>query len=230
MIDMRTDRGEVQHDGFEYSWSFHNKNWHAKIGRLSTGAWVRRRRWVRLMMRPAIHTHNGDPSATPSRSSSSPSLLSSLPAQSNQVAHSWDGTEKDWQYLQRLIKHLGRDGRKLELWRMWLVPYSSDNKGKGKQSDAPSLRSQHALEKRLSDGLSDGKPPPLAHLIAILRNHGEAILHSFVFPDSRAQFLELVRRAGLAEDLETCLGHSLSVVDVDFCSYADSLKGLGPTD
>ncbi|KAH0838301.1 hypothetical protein J3R83DRAFT_6578 [Lanmaoa asiatica] len=125
---------------------------------------------------------------------------------------------------------LGRDGRKLELWRMWLGPcvhtHASDIKGKGKQSDSASLSSQKALEKRLSDVVHEGNPPPLGHLITILRNHGEAIIHSFVFPDSRAQFVDLVRQAGLAEDLESCLGRPCSAADVDFWSYADNLDKL----
>ncbi|KIK93743.1 hypothetical protein PAXRUDRAFT_144397, partial [Paxillus rubicundulus Ve08.2h10] len=53
MIDMRTDLGGVQHDGFEYNWLFCKKHWHADSGKFGAGAWVRRRRWVRLMMRPA---------------------------------------------------------------------------------------------------------------------------------------------------------------------------------
>jgi hypothetical protein len=53
MIDMRSDAGEVQHDGFEYNWRFRKRKWHADVGILSAGGWVRRRKWVRLMMRPA---------------------------------------------------------------------------------------------------------------------------------------------------------------------------------
>jgi hypothetical protein len=56
---------------------------------------------------------------------------------------------------------------------------------------------------------------------------GEAILHSFVFPDSRAQFADLVRSAGLAKELENCLGRAFSAADVDFWSYADNLDTLG---
>jgi hypothetical protein len=56
MIDMRSDSGEVQHDGFEYNWRFRQNNWNSEVGTLSIGGWVRRRRWVRLMMRPAQAT------------------------------------------------------------------------------------------------------------------------------------------------------------------------------
>lgn len=51
MIDMRD--GNVQHDGFEYNWSFGGKKWRSRAGRFNTGALVRRRRWARLMVRPA---------------------------------------------------------------------------------------------------------------------------------------------------------------------------------
>lgn len=44
---MRSD-GQVQYDGFEYNWFFRNHKWSA-----TSAAWVRRRRWIRLMMRPA---------------------------------------------------------------------------------------------------------------------------------------------------------------------------------
>ena len=47
MIDMRGD-GQVQYDGFEYNWLFRKHKWSA-----TSAAWVRRRRWIRLMMRPA---------------------------------------------------------------------------------------------------------------------------------------------------------------------------------
>ncbi|KAI9572967.1 hypothetical protein HD554DRAFT_1403772 [Boletus coccyginus] len=224
MIDMRTGLGEVQHDGFEYNWFFRDNHWHAKVGKLGAGAWVRRRRWVRLMMRPANHTcaHNGPTPACNGRLASKLSLV----GLDHHPSRVWDGGEQDWQHVHRLLRQLGRDGRKLELWRMWLAPYvhthAPDIKGKTKQPD-PLPPSQIALEKHLSGHVPEGNPPPLVHLTTILGNHGEAILRSFVFPDSRAQFVDLVRRAGLAKDLEIRLGHSLSAADVDFWSYADNL-------
>ncbi|KAF8560355.1 hypothetical protein OG21DRAFT_1502659 [Imleria badia] len=238
MVDMRTDRGEVQHDGFEYNWSFRDNHWHAKIGKLSTGAWVRRRRWIRLMMRPAVHSRphtvlDVASSANLTALSSSPSLarpaskLSSLDLGLH-ASHVWDGGEQDWQHIHRLLRQLGRDGRKLELWRMWLGPYAQtstpDVKGKAKQSDPLPPPLQNTFENHLSDVVPEGNPPPLVHLTTILGNHGEVILHSFVFPHSRAQFVDLVRRAGLVKDLESCLGRAFSSTDVDFWSYADKLS------
>ncbi|KAF8581636.1 hypothetical protein K439DRAFT_1241115, partial [Ramaria rubella] len=52
LVDMRGD-GDVQHDGFEYNWFFQRCHWRARVGWLSAGGYVRRRRWVRLMIRPS---------------------------------------------------------------------------------------------------------------------------------------------------------------------------------
>lgn len=187
MIDMRTDSGEVQYDGFEYNWFFRQKHWHAEIGKLSTGAWVRRRRWVRLMMRPAQHTiahSEGSPSPSTSKNRLSDRPLDtsfvSLVHPQSEIALDelvlsanleWEGNEQDWVRCHRLMRRLGRDGRKLELWRMWLSPYLSDvsntdlvDKGKLPESDSsPSMR--------LEDGGSGIQIPPLEYLGAILQNH-----------------------------------------------------------
>ncbi|KAG2159861.1 uncharacterized protein EDB93DRAFT_1112311 [Suillus bovinus] len=239
MIDMRTDSGEVQYDGFEYNWFFREKHWRAEIGKLSTGAWVRRRRWVRLMMRPAQHTtaHSGGPSPSSSKSRQSDrpldtSIVSLVHPQSeislDEVACSadleWEGSEQDWERCHRLMRNLSRDGRKLELWRMWLSPYLSGvsntdpvDKGKLPESDSsPPLR--------LENDASDIQTPPLRYLGALLQNHGDAVLRSFVFPDSRAQFISLVKRAGLARELGQSLGDGFFSTEVDFWSY---WKGLG---
>jgi hypothetical protein len=181
MIDMRTLSGEVQHDGFEYNWFFREKHWHAEIGKLSAGAWVRRRRWVRLMMRPAQHTvectgGSSSPSTSRTKLSDRP-----LDASFGTLVHSrsevaldeiaqeaglkWEGSERDWVRCRRLMRRLGRDGRKLELWRIWLCPYlsNSDTVSKGKcHEDGSSPTSP--VNPRSS-------PPPLKHLGTLLQNH-----------------------------------------------------------
>lgn len=70
---MRSD-GQVQYDGFEYNWFFRTHKWSA-----SSAAWVRRRRWIRLMMRPAKprshSTANGHLSSSTSPSLSTGALV-----------------------------------------------------------------------------------------------------------------------------------------------------------
>ncbi|KAH7883582.1 hypothetical protein F5I97DRAFT_2064875 [Phlebopus sp. FC_14] len=232
MIDMRTDLGEVQHDGFEYNWSFREKHWHAEIGSFSAGAWVRRRRWVRLMMRPAKPKYGLDSShegslvsntTTTSRSelhaAPSSSIVSlvhpgseiALEDLKREAVQVWEGDEQDWQRCHRLLKLLGRDGRKLELWRMWLGPYvrevPPDVKDNGGDSFPEACTSEEGL-------------PPFAHLASMLRNHRDTILRSFVFPDSRAQFLNLLERAGLADDM----GRKFTASYADFWSYSSGLE------
>lgn len=240
MIDMRTDSGEVQYDGFEYNWSFREKHWHAEIGKLSTGAWVRRRRWVRLMMRPAQHTiahSEGSPSPSTSKIKLSDrpldtSFVSLVHPQSeialDELARSadlkWEGSEQDWVRCHRLMRRLGRDGRKLELWRMWLSPYLSDVSNTGLVDKGKLPESDFSPPMRLENDGPNVQTPPLECLRTLLQNHGDAVLRSFVFPDSRAQFIDLVKRAGVAHELGRSLGDGFSSTEVDFWSYS---KGLG---
>jgi len=172
MIDMRTCSGEVQHDGFEYNWFFREKHWHAEIGKLSAGAWVRRRRWVRLMMRPARHAvKDWEGYSSPSTSKLSEPLGTGPQSEIalDEIAQAakleWEGTEQDWERCRRLMQNLGRDGRKLELWRIWLCPYVSDSDlvSKGKRPEDNSSSS--------SPGNHGLKPPPLEHLGTLLQNH-----------------------------------------------------------
>lgn len=174
MIDMHTCSGEVQHDGFEYNWCFREKHWHAEIGKLSAGAWVRRRRWVRLMMRPARHTiehweGNSSPSERPLDASLGslihPRSEIALDVIAQEADLEWEGSEQDWVRCRRLMQRLGRDGRKLELWRIWLCPHlsNSDLVGKGKRpEDDPSPMS-------LGNHISN--PPSLENLGTLLQNH-----------------------------------------------------------
>ncbi|KAL4070932.1 hypothetical protein J3A83DRAFT_4093971 [Scleroderma citrinum] len=230
MIDMRTDLGEVQHDGFEYNWSFRKKHWHAEIGPLSMGAWVRRRRWVRLMMRPAkwISVHQG-PSLTEDYSSILPSTSAPFlvhPGSNvalDEASQLWVGDpDKDWHRCRRLLGRAGADGHKLELWQMWLGPHILDevadiegkdkHQGKEYQPSAPtfSKHSEHAENS-----------PPLPYLRSMLQKHADAIIRTFIFPDSRAQFLELITRAGLRVELTGSWFSPAAVVS--FWSYTGDL-------
>jgi hypothetical protein len=105
----------------------------------------------------------------------------------HEVVQVWEGSERDWQCVRRLLRHLGRDGRKLELWRMWLGPYarecSSDIKGKGKQS-SPDVASSEKVCQGLSDAMP-GNPPPLVHLATLLKNHVRLLPHPCALTGTR---------------------------------------------
>ena len=280
---MRSDTGEVQHDGFEYNWVFRQHNWRARVGHFNAGGWVRRRRWVRLMVRPAkprkeAHEMMGTPtppsSGTPSfirsnttrqprhsvSSSFPPSVLTGSSDFTDHFPHVdpdevWLGeVDSDWQRCRSLMKRFGRDGRKLELWRLWLGFYHPEHKekflspiSKGKrrekqwtEDDAP-LPSEVAAADILSK--ENVSIAPREHVIAVLRTHvrcshchhspfitysfihlqGQHILHLFVFPESRAQFLKLLGQAGLLPEVNIGLGVGFGASEIDFWSYASGL-------
>ncbi|KAH7911204.1 hypothetical protein BJ138DRAFT_1240107 [Hygrophoropsis aurantiaca] len=245
MIDMRTNSGEVQHDGFEYNWMFRDRGWSGDVGKLSAGAWVRRRRWVRLMTRPAKRLEyisglvDTPFSKTPSRPSTSfVSLIhpaSEFAIDIHRKGDSFDGSEQDWIRCHRLLKRLGRDGRKLELWTRWLDPLGLqaisklDSKGKRalgqcSDDDGPLSRSSRSIRGHEHPEDLEISSPSREHLSAIFRNHGETILRSFIFPDSRARFLDLLEHAGLLDTLEIGLSNSgESTSKVDFWSYGSGL-------
>ncbi len=201
---MRSD-GEVQHDGFEYNWSFRKFNWHAKVGYLSAGGLVRRRRWVRLMVQPA-KSREGD-SRSPSNigtpnsslipmtggrrqslSSFPPSILTGITDLSG-GAYSyhvdpdevWTGTsvDEDWDRCRRLMKLFGRDGRKLELWRLWLGYYHSvkdegDIKGKKREKQWTEDEGPMPSEITAAEILLSKETVAVAqreHIIPVLRTH-----------------------------------------------------------
>ena len=189
---MRSDSAEVQHDGFEYNWMFRKHNWSPQAGPWNAHGWVRRRRWIRLMVRPAkqkkkverdgLDTPDSTAWIRPQSSSSPPSILATgtdimdhwLQVEPSDV---WLGDpENDWQRCLSVMKSLGRDGRKLELWSLWLGCYDPDQSpgvnAKGKQPEGE-------IEKPLpsdifpADTLSRDSVPIAAseHIMAVLRKH-----------------------------------------------------------
>jgi hypothetical protein len=198
MIDMRSNTGEVQHDGFEYNWMFRQHNWRAHVGSFSAGGWVRRRRWVRLMARPAKQAEGIGTSIGPSSDkrkicqSTASSFPPSILTQRTDTTDDWTqidpdevwlgDPEADWKRCRSLMKCLGRDGRKLELWRLWLGFYHPEHKEKFIDSDEKGKR----REKQWTE--DDGPLPsevvaasilsreyvsiaPRQHVLAVLRIH-----------------------------------------------------------
>ena len=213
MIDMRSDTGQVQHDGFEYNWIFRRHNWKSHVGPMNIAGYVRRRRWIRLMVRPAINRPHKSEIGTPISSASStplplsltprafrhslssstpPSLMTGL---TDLTAHSsiygyvdpnevWSGTnpDEDWERCRRLMKHFGRDGRKLELWRLWLgfhrnelheIDTSEKAKGKRKQwtEDDELMPSEAAAAAKLLLSKETVTVAPPEYIIPVLEKY-----------------------------------------------------------
>lgn len=160
MVDMRGE-GQTQYDGFEYNWLFQRKHWRAEVGSLNAGGWVRRRRWVRLMMRPALRNsllEQGSVTPTPhmlfqnimhlehneAGMTRPPSVVSSEPSEEDGDEEEfdliWQGDpQADWDRCHAVLTKLGTDGRQLEMWHLWLNIHSHD---KGKQRDEGPLSSE----------------------------------------------------------------------------------------
>lgn len=133
MVDMRGD-GQTQYDGFEYNWFFRGKKWRAEVGVLNSGGWVRRRRWVRLMMRPArtkveketeesrIPSILPDAGHTETGATRPPSVVDIALKDDDTIDYDdvWRGDDDDWTRCSSVMRCLGRDTRKLELWSQWL--------------------------------------------------------------------------------------------------------------
>ena len=124
MVDMRSE-GEVHYDGFEYNWLFRRHKWRPEPGVLGAGGWVRRRRWVRLMMRPAHPAVIDQSDKSVSPPTSPLTRYSIIPDSSNLELETekvmvWRGDPDDWKRCHHLMMRLNTDGTKLEIWREWL--------------------------------------------------------------------------------------------------------------
>jgi len=207
LVDMRGD-GDVQHDGFEYNWYFRRENWRAKVGWLSAGGYVRRRRWVRLMMRPS-DTRLQAEAAVEDRRREDAARDSSARTEPEDV-RVWRGDDGDWDRLRKTLKNLARDGPKLELWADWLAdligddgPAQPDHKvtwtEDGSGQTTPKLQSESVSPTDTS--LETHEHPLREWLVSVLRDHGDDLGGLFIYPDSRAQLRDLFMRAGLVQDV-----------------------------
>lgn len=198
MVDMR-GAGETQYDGFEYNWFFRTRHWRSEVGSLNAGGWVRRRRWVRLMMRPAKTSHRTEASSTAptphmlyqnimhmehveAGMTRPPSVASVSGESDGEGADIWRGdAEDDWFRCHSVLRKLGTDGKQLELWRHWLGCQPED-KGKRPQIPQPQWTEdeQHASSETSDDTTSTplaevlqdiGFQPDVQRVTAILRNH-----------------------------------------------------------
>ncbi|ESK86657.1 hypothetical protein Moror_9718 [Moniliophthora roreri MCA 2997] len=151
MIDMRTDSGEVELDGFEYNWIFRRHHWRAQVGTLSAGGLVRRRRWVRLMMRPGKKTKQHEEEEDAGLDARTPSLQEQQSVV--ELSELWRGdVEEDWKMCRYFLRMAGRDGAKLDLWKRWL------GLEKFKEPTSPNDESE-----------APPPAPPFVYVIAVLR-------------------------------------------------------------
>jgi hypothetical protein len=109
MVDMRGD-GEVDSNGWQYGSTFSTSTWSSRVKSFNRGGWVRRRRWVRLMVKPANLSN-------PQKEQPVLQQPDSIPI--------WKGDEEDWARCCKALKTRSTDGRKLELWKSWLLDEKS---------------------------------------------------------------------------------------------------------
>ncbi len=198
MIDMQNDSGHVQHDGFEYNWCFQKHHWRAQVGSLSAGGFVRRRRWIRLMMRPAKMSKREDDAdniSSPATLKSNklddllrrraslgstlhpPSVISTMSdfegVDVELLDSVWlgDDATSHWSGYCSVMKIMGRDGRKLEIWRHWLgiVPSEVTPARQWSEDDAP-LPSEYQVQVANIRGQSTS-PPRRKVIENMLREH-----------------------------------------------------------
>lgn len=218
MVDMRGE-GEVHYDGFEYNWFFRRYKWRPEAGTLSAGGWVRRRRWIRLMMRPALPTtveQRGDGEGQhPHTVSSTLARYSIVPEDSASEFETekimvWRGDLDDWKRCRHLMSRLNRDGTKLELWKEWLgvsprtrqrVWTDDDYLTPSEDFGGPIARApvlEGAQRESLVTAVREHVRPVFVHWY----NNADAsqvedLVQQFVYPESRVELFDILRAGGI---------------------------------
>lgn len=172
MVDMRSE-GQVHYDGFEYNWFFRRHKWCPEPGTLSAAGWVRRRRWVRLMVRPAPSLEKSDDVDSQNPASTLPSTRHlNVPddgALELEAAKAtvWSDEPDNWERIHHLMVRWNRDGTRLELWREWLGVPPQTRQRKAWSEDDYSLppEEEHATKTRPSEGAQR------ENLAAVVRDH-----------------------------------------------------------
>jgi len=206
MVDMRSE-GEVHYDGFEYNWVFRRHKWRPEPGTLSAGGWVRRRRWIRLMMRPALPTaveQSGDGEGQHPHTVSSPlARYSIVPDDSasdfeTEKVMVWRGDLDDWKRCRHLMSRLNRDGTKLELWKEWLG-VSPQTRQRRVWTDDDYLTPSEDF------GGPIARAPALEgaqreSLVTAVQEHVEDLAQQFIYPESRVELFDILRAGGITLD------------------------------
>ncbi|KIK70993.1 hypothetical protein GYMLUDRAFT_235382 [Collybiopsis luxurians FD-317 M1] len=246
MVDMRSDSGQVQYDGFEYNCWFRQHHWRAQVGPCSAGGWVRRRRWVRLMMRPgkkrrlAVEEEeamNEPPTPTVASSSlgnswngwdkrlstPSPSVLTNVTSRRDTfyLPEIWQGNvNDDWSMCRDIMRATSSDGAKLELWKRWLGLADPEPVGKGKQK----------ANNNDAESVEWPVVPPIEYVTAVLRAKLTTVLQDFfIFPESRRGFIELLFKANVFDQVSG-LEHKMTLVKaLEFWSLNSELHLIPPS-
>jgi len=138
-----------------------------------------------------------------------------------------DGVD-DWERCHDYLRSLTRDGKKLEMWKLWLGLSDAVESGEVKESaygantnkkqwtaDEELLPSQALVETPKAADVAT--TPPREWIVAAIREHMGEILQTFVYPDSRAQFVNVLRK--IQDELGEDSGKLLGSYQSDFWSY-----------
>jgi len=163
--------------------------------------------------------HSLPPSASSSRSATS----------SIAPGFIWQGDGgDDWERCHDYLRSLTRDGKKLEAWKLWLGLHCAVE-GEGERDNVDGV---HVIKKQWTEDesllpsqtlvtspmvVNVSTTPPREWIIAAISEHMDEILQTFVYPDSRAQFINVLRKiqGDLGESADKFLGSH----QTEFWSY-----------
>lgn len=136
------------------------------------GGYVRRRRWMRLMMRPSDARLEAEIAIEHSRHEDAAGGSETDQIEDTLV---WRGDEGDWNRVRKALKSLTRDGPRLDLWEDWL----SDFIGKGTYTPPHHRESSEGRSARSTpdaDAIADYTSRSQEHphrqwILTVLREH-----------------------------------------------------------
>lgn len=126
-----------------------------------------------------------------------------------------EDVERNWGKCRALMKKVGHDGRKLELWQLWLSQVHS-----GQEKGRERLR-EGDTQIQVSPSLPDMRIPRRDQLLAVLKLHvrssgvmnesalrlglrqGLELAELFVYPDSRAKMVRMLESMEIVNSVIT---------------------------